>query len=81
MLVLKRNYGEAVKITTPQGETILIVVSEVEANGVKLAFEAPASVRIDRIEVAAAREQGPNSPSAEQARTAAWDSLRRKWCS
>lgn len=47
MLVLTRRIGEVIYIDS----NIIIKVAEVRGNRVKLAIEAPASVRIDRKEV------------------------------
>ena len=47
MLVITRAVGEKIYI----GENITVAVVSIKGNQVKLAFEAPPSIRIDRSEV------------------------------
>lgn len=47
MLVLSRKVGEAVAI----GDDVVVKIAEVRGNRVRLAFEAPRDVAIDRSEV------------------------------
>ena len=47
MLVITRTVGEKIYI----GENITLAVVSIKGNQVKLAFEAPPSIRIDRTEV------------------------------
>lgn len=57
MLVLSRNRLEAVVIRTPGGEVITVTVAEVDSRTgkVRLGFDAPRSVTVDRAEVDAAK--------------------------
>lgn len=49
MLVLTRRNGQSVYV----GDTVVVTVVKVHAGKVRLAFEAPQEVRIDREEVRA----------------------------
>lgn len=54
MLILSqrpRAGRDAVYITTPDGIEILVVVLSVTGNQVRIGYEAPKSVRIDRAEI------------------------------
>lgn len=51
MLILKRKLGEAILITTENGEKIEIKISEISEGRVKLGLDAPKSVSILRKEV------------------------------
>jgi carbon storage regulator CsrA len=68
MLVLSRQEQEGVKITTPSGEVIRVVVVRVHGNDrkVRLGFEANAGVVIDRDEVSLRRAKYPNGKPADE---------------
>lgn len=52
MLVLKREAGEAIVITTPEGRQILVAVAHRSQDGkFRLAFDADPDVVIDRLEI------------------------------
>ena len=58
MLALTRKVKERIKITTPSGETIVIMVGEIKSKGqVRLLFEADRAIVIDRMEVDEAKAQ------------------------
>jgi carbon storage regulator CsrA len=59
MLVLGRKLNEAVRITTPGGETVEVTVARIDRGGVRLGFAADPAVRIDRLEVAERRAAAP----------------------
>jgi len=56
MLVLARKLGERVRIA----DNITITVLRVTDKEIKLGFDAPAEIRIDRDEIARAREKNPD---------------------
>jgi carbon storage regulator len=47
MLILKRRVGESVNI----GNDIVVIVTEVDGNSVKLGFDAPPQVAVHRTEI------------------------------
>lgn len=51
MLVLTREEGQTVILTTPEGIEIAVSVASIGGNSVKLAFDAPMDVQIDRKEI------------------------------
>lgn len=51
MLVLSRKPEESIKITTPSGEEITIVVVEIRGDKVRLGCEAVREIEIHRSEV------------------------------
>ena len=55
MLVLTRKQGEKIRIN----DNIYVTVSKVGHGKVRLAFQAPSEVRIDRLEVIEKREGDP----------------------
>lgn len=57
MLVLKRRTQERVIITLPDGRRITVKLCEVDRNYARLGFDAPTDIRIDREEIAAAKER------------------------
>ena len=61
MLILRRNERERIVITLPDGEEITVTVVEIRVSGfarsVRLGFEAPPSVRVDREEVHLQRQE------------------------
>lgn len=59
MLVLTRRAGESVIAHTRGGERIVVKVSRVVADSVRLTFFADPSTRIDREEIDAARTEPP----------------------
>jgi len=72
-LILGRNKGQAIILTTPAGEQIRLIVKDIlprtatRPSQVRLAFEAPATIRINREEIErliqGADECTPNSSS------------------
>ena len=54
MLVLRRKVNEVVWI----GDDIRVIVVEIRANEVRLGFEAPSDVKVDRDEVFQAIKRG-----------------------
>ncbi len=52
MLILTRRPGESIVI----GDNIRIVVAEIRNGQVRLAFDAPAEIEIDRTEIRAKKE-------------------------
>lgn len=61
MLVLSRKKSERIWI----GEAVLLTVVELSKGEVRLAFEAPAGVRIDREEVRTRHRQFLSAPPAD----------------
>lgn len=57
MLVLSRKLGERIVI----GEDISVVVTEIRGDKVRLGFDAPDDVLIDRLEVSEARKRDATS--------------------
>ena len=55
-LILTRRIGDRVKLYTRGGEICTITVTNITQKACKLAFEADASVRIDREEVYSKKE-------------------------
>lgn len=51
MLVLGREAQQEVVIRTPEGRTIIVVVTDFRSNKVRLGFTADSDVIIDRAEV------------------------------
>ena len=51
MLVLTRRTNERVIITLPDGATIQILLCEVRGDKVRIGFEAPRQIKINRLEV------------------------------
>lgn len=51
MLVFSRRVGEKTVITTSSGERIVVQVSRVLGRNVRMSFDAPSSVRINREDV------------------------------
>ena len=53
MLVLRRKVLERCILTLPSGEQIIVAVVEIrnDSKSVRLGFDAPSSVRVDREEV------------------------------
>jgi carbon storage regulator len=51
MLVLTRKVGEKVILTTQHGDRIEVIVSRIIGNQVKIAFDAPRYIQIDRAEL------------------------------
>jgi carbon storage regulator len=64
MLVLSRLKGEQIEITLPTGEIILITVVEIHRGRVRIGVKAPRTIRVHRMEVAAAIEAGAVSPQS-----------------
>lgn len=62
MLLLTRRIGEAIQI----GDDIRIMVSEIKGRQVKLAIEAPRSMRIDREEIAKRIREGLPAPVRQE---------------
>ena len=58
MLVLGRKLEEQIVINGGEDNQIVMKVTEIRGDRVWLAFEAPSSVRIDRMEVHLARGGG-----------------------
>jgi len=56
-LVLTRKVTESVSLHTPEGE-IRVQVIRIQGNRVRLRFEAPGSVKIDRSEIIDAPQVG-----------------------
>lgn len=54
-LVLTRKVGEAIII----GDDVLVTVTEIQNQKVRLCVTAPSEVQVDRVEVRAAKEAGP----------------------
>lgn len=48
MLWLKRRLGEAITITTPQGQKITVVLGETRGNQTDIGFDAPRDIAIVR---------------------------------
>jgi carbon storage regulator len=51
MLVLTRKLGESLVMTTENGEVIRVTLSYAPGNRVKVAIDAPQSVRVQRAEL------------------------------
>lgn len=51
MLVLSRKVGEKVIVFLPDGETLVVCVTETDRGHVRLGFDAPKSLRIYREEL------------------------------
>ena len=51
MLILTRHPGESVVITTADGDKIVITTLYSSRQGIKLGFDAPKNVQIDREEI------------------------------
>ena len=64
-LILKRRIGEQV-IAAHDGIEVRITVEEIHENFVKLAFDAPPCVRVDRKEVAERRAGWQLEPGPEE---------------
>ena len=58
MLVVTRREQETVIITTADGTQIRIIVADIYGGKVRLAFDAPQSVTIDRLEVHESKMSG-----------------------
>ena len=58
MLTLSRFEGERICIRCPDGSTIWLVVREIDRSRVRLGFDAPPDVLIDREELLAKKEAG-----------------------
>lgn len=58
MLLLSRHVDERLFLTTEAGEEICVTIAGIRGNQVKIAVDAPATVRIEREEVRAARLRG-----------------------
>ena len=52
MLVLARKIGQRIRIKTPAGEVIWVLVTDIDCGRVRLGIEAAPGVKIDREEVA-----------------------------
>lgn len=48
MLILERKKEQKIKLTTPSGEVVTITVVKSSPNKVRLGFEAPESVKIEK---------------------------------
>jgi sRNA-binding carbon storage regulator CsrA len=60
MLILGRRPGEKVRITTPGGEVIdVIVIDRLSGGNVRLGFEAAKDIRIDRLEAVSHEPRDP----------------------
>jgi carbon storage regulator CsrA len=55
--MFSRQKGESVVLTTPAGERIVVWVDGVDRGKVKLGFDAPRSVIVDRAEIDAKKEK------------------------
>lgn len=77
MLVLSREIGESIVITTEDGTEVELTVLAVDANGrkVSLGFKAPRSVQIDRHEIYL--EKKHENIEASKVTAAALDRFRR----
>jgi carbon storage regulator CsrA len=51
MLVLTRRRNEAVVLTLPSGDPIRVVVTDIVGSQVRLGFDAPANVQIERVQL------------------------------
>lgn len=56
MLVLARRLGERVVVTMPDGRLVRVLLVDVDRGKVRLGFDAPPDVLVDREEVHARRE-------------------------
>lgn len=61
MLVLNRQRDERIVITTPQGQRIIVMVTDIRGDQVRLGVSAPADVRIDRWEIDQIKRRGGTS--------------------
>lgn len=61
MLVLNRQRDERIVITTPQGQRIIVMVTDIRGDQVRLGVSAPADVRIDRWEIDQIKRRGDTS--------------------
>lgn len=58
MLALTRKQGETVRCVMSDGRELSVTVLQIRGDKIRLAFEAPADVSVDRQEVYDARQQG-----------------------
>ncbi len=63
MLVLSRNIGQEIFITTPRGERIVITVVDAKPGKARIGVDAPADISVHRSEVAERIEAGLPLPS------------------
>jgi sRNA-binding carbon storage regulator CsrA len=63
-LILGRNKGQAIILTTPAGEQVKVIVNDIlprtatRISQVRLAFEAPETIRINREEIERLMQEG-----------------------
>ena len=65
MLVLSRQRDETVSIKVPGHDPIFVTVVDIRGDRVRIGFDAPRSIQINRIEVAKAANVGPDANPAE----------------
>lgn len=70
MLVLQRREDDEVRITASNGEVIRVRVCEIDGGKVRLGFQAPPEVAIDREEVARERGTAREPPPLARSRKA-----------
>lgn len=64
MLVLSRRVGERIRIKTPDGTVIWVLLVELDRNVARIGVEAPRSVEIDRENIA--RQKALDAHTAQE---------------
>ena len=57
MLILQRRLDQSIVITTRSGETILVTVTEIRGDKVRLGFDAEMGIRVNRLETEIRRRE------------------------
>lgn len=63
-LILTRKPGETIVCTTAEGQQVLLTVTAVKGNQVRIAVEADKSVSVDREEIAKRKAAGHPRPAS-----------------
>ncbi len=64
-LVLTRDVGEEIILTTPQGDVITVRVTRIQGKQAAIGIDAPPHIKVDRSEVHARKEAGLPPPSGK----------------